>query len=149
MIKARVTAKSPVRTWANARGEGKLFSVDLIDESGEIRATAFKEQCDKFYDMIEVTWRNIVIILASYIHMSLIYSPECSLQVNQVYLISRCVLKTANKKFTNLKNDYEMSFTSDTQVIPCHEDTSDIPTLTFSFIPISTLAGLENNAIVG
>lgn len=64
MIKARVTTKSPVRTWANARGEGKLFSIDLIDESGEIRATAFKEQCDKFYDMIEVTWRNI---LASYL----------------------------------------------------------------------------------
>jgi replication factor A1 len=58
VIKARVTAKSPVRTWANARGEGKLFSLDLIDESGEIRATAFKEQCDKFYDMIEVMWRN-------------------------------------------------------------------------------------------
>lgn len=56
MIKARVTSKSPVRTWANARGEGKLFSIDLVDESGEIRATAFKEQCDKFYDMIEVTW---------------------------------------------------------------------------------------------
>jgi len=55
VIKARVTSKTPVRTWANARGEGKLFSMDLIDESGEIRATAFKEQCDKYYDMIEVT----------------------------------------------------------------------------------------------
>jgi ssDNA-binding replication factor A large subunit len=55
VIKARVTSKSPVRTWTNARGEGKLFSMDLIDESGEIRATAFKEQCEKFYDMIEVT----------------------------------------------------------------------------------------------
>lgn len=53
-IKARVTAKSPIRTWANARGEGKLFSIDLVDESGEIRATAFKDQCDKYYDMIEV-----------------------------------------------------------------------------------------------
>jgi len=55
VIKARVTSKTPVRTWSNARGEGKLFSMDLIDESGEIRATAFKEQCDKFFDMIEVT----------------------------------------------------------------------------------------------
>lgn len=121
VIKARVTTKSPVRTWANARGEGKLFSMDLIDESGEIRATAFKEQCDKFYDMIEV---------------------------NKVYLISRCVLKTANKKFTNIKNDYEMTFTNDTQVIPCNEDTTDIPTLTFDFTSISAVAGLENNAII-
>lgn len=46
--------KSAIRTWSNARGEGKLFSMDLCDESGEIRATAFKEQVDKFYDYIEV-----------------------------------------------------------------------------------------------
>lgn len=46
--------KSNIRTWSNARGEGKLFSMDLCDESGEIRATAFKNECDKFYDMIQV-----------------------------------------------------------------------------------------------
>lgn len=31
-IKARVTAKSEVRTWTNAKGAGKLFSVDLVDQ---------------------------------------------------------------------------------------------------------------------
>lgn len=54
VIKARVTNKSAIRTWSNSRGEGKLFSMDLIDESSEIRCTAFREQCDRFYDMIEV-----------------------------------------------------------------------------------------------
>ena len=54
IIKARVTSKSPIRSWSNPRGEGKLFSMDLVDESGEIRATAFREQCDKYYEMIEV-----------------------------------------------------------------------------------------------
>lgn len=54
MIKVRVTNKSPIKTWSNSRGEGKLFSMDLIDESGEIRCTAFRDMCDKFYDMIEV-----------------------------------------------------------------------------------------------
>ncbi len=28
--------------------------MNLLDESGEIRATAFKDECDKYYDMIEV-----------------------------------------------------------------------------------------------
>lgn len=28
--------------------------MDLMDESGEIRATAFNQECDKFYHMIEV-----------------------------------------------------------------------------------------------
>lgn len=54
VIRVRVTSKSPIRTWSNSRGEGKLFSMDLIDESGEIRCTAFRDLCDKFYDMIEV-----------------------------------------------------------------------------------------------
>lgn len=66
-----------------------------------------------------------------------------------MYLISRCVLKTANKNFTNLKHDYEMTFTNDTQVIPSHEDASDIPTLKFDFVSISMLANLETNALVG
>ena len=54
-IKARVTSKTDIRHWSNARGEGKLFSMDLIDESAEIRCTGFKEQCDKFYDLLEVS----------------------------------------------------------------------------------------------
>ncbi|PSN38056.1 Replication protein A 70 kDa DNA-binding subunit [Blattella germanica] len=121
VIKARVTSKTPIRTWSNARGEGKLFSMDLVDESGEIRATAFKDQCDKFYDMIEE---------------------------NKVYLVSKCAVKTANKKFCNLKNDYEISFTNETQVIPCNEDIDNIPSVTFNFIPIDKLADLEINSLI-
>ena len=75
-IKVRVTKKMDIRTWSNARGEGKLFCVHLIDESGEIKATAFNEQCDKFYDMLEE---------------------------NKVYYISQAQLKTANKQYSSLK----------------------------------------------
>lgn len=120
IIKARVTSKSPIRSWSNARGEGKLFSMDLVDESGEIRATAFRDQCDKYYDMIEV---------------------------NKVYYISKCQLKTANKQFSNLNNDYEMTFTHDTQVVPCADD-SEIPQITYNFVPLSVLQNSDANAIV-
>lgn len=113
VIKARVMNKSAIRTWSNARGEGKLFSMDLCDESGEIRATAFKNECDKFYDMI---------------------------QVDKVYYISRCTLKTANKQFTSLKNDYEMSFTNDTVVVECQEDSGSVPTIKYDFVPINEIA---------
>lgn len=54
-IKARVTNKQPVRTYTNARGEGKLFSVTFTDESGEIRATGFNSAVDKFADLLEVS----------------------------------------------------------------------------------------------
>lgn len=32
-IRARITNKSGIRTWSNSRGDGKLFSMDLVDES--------------------------------------------------------------------------------------------------------------------
>ena len=33
-LHVRVTNKSAIKTWTNAKGEGKLFSMDLLDESG-------------------------------------------------------------------------------------------------------------------
>ena len=45
-----MTSKTDIKTWEKASGSGKLFSMDLMDDSGEIRITAFKEQCDAFYD---------------------------------------------------------------------------------------------------
>ncbi|EGI59093.1 PREDICTED: replication protein A 70 kDa DNA-binding subunit [Acromyrmex echinatior] len=121
VIKVRVTNKSPIKTWSNSRGEGKLFSMDLIDESGEIRCTAFRDQCEKFYDMIET---------------------------GNVYYISRCTLKAANKQFCTLKNDYEMTMTGDTEIIPCHENSDDIPTLQFDFCPISQIESKEKNDLL-
>jgi hypothetical protein len=53
-IRGRVTQKSAIRTWSNSRGEGKLFNIVLVDESGEIRATAFTQEVEKFYNLIEV-----------------------------------------------------------------------------------------------
>ena len=121
VIKARVVSKSNIRTWSNSRGEGKLFSMDLVDESGEIRCTAFKDQCDKFYDMIEI---------------------------GKVYYISRATMKTANKQFNNLKNDYEMTLTGDSEIIPCHDSGDDIPTLQFNFIPICDVEKKEKNDLM-
>jgi len=120
-IKARVTSKSDIRTWNNAKGSGKLFSLDLMDESGEIRATAFKEQCDMYYDMI---------------------------QVGKVYLISNCQVKAANKQFSKLRNDYELTFKDNVIVQPCDEDTSDVPTIIYNFMSIADLASQQKDAIV-
>ncbi|CAH2096286.1 unnamed protein product [Euphydryas editha] len=121
VIKARVMNKSAIRTWSNAKGEGKLFSMDLCDDSGEIRATAFRNECEKFYDMI---------------------------QVDKVYYISRCQLKTANKQFSTLKNDYEMTFNSDTVVSECMDDASSLPSVKYDFIPISDIANKSPDTII-
>lgn len=49
-----MSVKGTVRTYHNARGEGKVFSFDLVDSAGgEIKVTAFTDACDKFYDLIQ------------------------------------------------------------------------------------------------
>ncbi|KAI8885412.1 hypothetical protein K501DRAFT_332007 [Backusella circina FSU 941] len=44
-LRARVSLKTPIRTWTNARSTGRLFSVNFVDETGEIGATGFNDQC--------------------------------------------------------------------------------------------------------
>ena len=96
VIKARVVKKGDMRTWRNSRGEGRLFSIDLIDRDGTlIQATAFNEQADKFHAMLE---------------------PE------QVYTFMNGSIKLANKKFTSIKNDYCLSFDYSTVVEKCPDD---------------------------
>lgn len=59
-IKARVTSKSALKTWSNAKGEGTLFSIDLVDRDGtEIRGTFFKDACTKFYGVLDEGQVNI------------------------------------------------------------------------------------------
>ncbi|KAK1157530.1 replication protein A 70 kDa DNA-binding subunit-like [Acipenser oxyrinchus oxyrinchus] len=119
-IRARITNKSQIRTWSNSRGEGKLFSMEIVDESGEIRVTGFNEQVDKYYAVIEV---------------------------NKVYYISKGTLKIANKQYTNVKNDYEMTLNNDTSIVPC-DDAGDVPMLQFEFVPIEELENKEKDSVV-
>ena len=43
-----------MRSWNNARGEGKMFSIDLLDEEGsEVKGTFFKADADKWFDQLQ------------------------------------------------------------------------------------------------
>ncbi|KAJ3589574.1 hypothetical protein NHX12_010419 [Muraenolepis orangiensis] len=120
-IKARVTNKSEIRTWSNSRGDGKLFSMEVIDGSGEIKITAFNSEVDKFFPLVEK---------------------------DKVYCISKATIKLANKKFSTLKNDYEMTLHSSTTLVPC-EDTEGVPTMHCDFVPIAELENREKDDIIG
>ncbi|EFA12891.1 replication protein A 70 kDa DNA-binding subunit [Tribolium castaneum] len=121
VIKARVTNKSDMRTWSNSRGEGKLFSFDLMDDSGEIRCTAFRDMADKYFNY---------------------------LQVDKVYYISKCQLKAANKQFNTLKNEYEMTIGNETIIEECLTDDGHVPQVKYNFVPISALAEKEVGNLV-
>lgn len=50
----RITQKSAMRKWSNSRGEGTLFSIDLLDEEGsEIKGTFFKAEAERWYDELQ------------------------------------------------------------------------------------------------
>ncbi|KAG5292741.1 replication factor [Histoplasma ohiense] len=115
-IKARCTNKSAIKTWHNKNGEGKLFSVNLLDDSGEIRATAFKDQCDSLYGVFEE---------------GCVY-----------YISSPCRVQMAKKAFNNLNNEYELTFEKDT-VVEKAEEQNDVPQIRFNFTNIANLQSVE------
>lgn len=121
-IKARVTAKGDIRRYNNARGDGKVFSFDLLDsDGGEIRATCFNAVVDRFYDAIEV---------------------------GKVYMISKGFLKPAQKNYNHLKNEWEIFLEATSTVEVCPDEDGSIPRQQFSFRPISEIEISENNAIL-
>ncbi|KAG0598564.1 hypothetical protein M758_12G084200 [Ceratodon purpureus] len=121
-IKARITSKSDVRRFHNAKGEGKVCSFDMLDaDGGEIRATCFNNVVDQFYDRVEV---------------------------GKVYLISKGSLKAAQKNYNHLKNDWEIFLENQTTIEPCYDEDASIPQQVFDFKPISEVEALENNALI-
>jgi len=120
-IKARVTSKSAIRRWSNARGEGHLFNVDLLDgQGGEIRATFFKDACDRF---------------------------EPLLQEGRVYTFSGGRLKLAKKEYTSIKNDYEITFDRNADIRPS-DDEGGIKRIKYNFTKIGDIEKVAPGATI-
>jgi replication factor A1 len=118
VIKARVTSKSDIRTWSNAKGEGSLFSIELLDASGmDVRATLFKEAVDKFYNMLEP---------------------------GKVYTFTGGRLKVANMQYNTCKSNFEITFDQNSE-IHLDNDTGDICQQIYEFCKIADLEAVEAN----
>lgn len=117
-IKARVSFKSDVKTWSNQRGSGSLFNVHFLDETGEIRATAFNDACTKFSEL---------------------------LQEGKVYRVSKARLKQANHKFSTLKHSYEIQLENDTQIEECIGDDQqgNVPQVKYDLVKLDALKTKE------
>ena len=59
-IIAKVTQKSGINLWKKNNREGTWFSFQLVDESGEIRASAYNADVDKYHEMLEVNQKYFV-----------------------------------------------------------------------------------------
>ena len=139
-IKARVTNKSDIRHWSNARGEGKLFSCTFMDETGEIRATGFNDAVDSFYSLLEE---------------------------GKVYFVSKAKIGIAKKQFSNVNNEYEITIENQTEInivssihLVRHgvqaefrntrqcNDTENVPQVKFNLVPLSDLESVEPNSMI-
>ena len=84
-----MSQKSPIKEWQNAKGGGQLFSVNLLDQTGEIKATAFGDQVTHLYHVLEE---------------------------GKVYYISKARVTMARKQFSNLNNEYELGLEPNTEI---------------------------------
>ena len=120
-IKARVTKKDDIRTWQNAKGEGQLFSAELLDSSNmDMKCTFFREAVDKFYPMLEE---------------------------DKVYTFSGGRLKAANLQYNTCKSSFECTFDQNAE-IHLVEDTGDIIQQNYEFVNISELESIEAGKFV-
>jgi len=72
----------------------------------------------------------------------------CFLFFLKVFYISKGSLKTANKQYSSVKNDYEMYLNSDTAIELC-TDKCDLPTIQYNFINIGDLENVDKDTMVG
>ena len=103
-----------------------MLNVDLVDETvrklcvcvcddccpccsqGEIRAVAFNEVADKMLTQLEFGQVSTLTASSSHTHTHT--------HTLQIYFVSRGRLKPANKRFSSVKNDYELSLSEETSV---------------------------------
>ncbi|CAG8444238.1 3605_t:CDS:1 [Ambispora leptoticha] len=109
-LKAKVIKKSEIKTYTNQRGEGKIFSFNIMDDSGEIKVVCFNDACEKFYNLIEE---------------------------DHVYMISNAKVTTSRFKTSAICSDYEIHLEKTTSVILCQE--SWIPNIKYNFIKLNRL----------
>ncbi|KAI9446599.1 replication factor-a protein [Lactarius indigo] len=117
-VDVRVVQKSDVITYSNQRGDGRLFNVTLMDDSAEIKATAWNAMVDELYE---------------------------KLQENRAYFISRARVNLAKKRFSTVQNDYELSLDRGVEIVECQD--ADVPVIRYHFVKVAALQELQKEAI--
>ncbi|EME26268.1 Replication factor A protein 1 [Galdieria sulphuraria] len=114
IIKGRVSSRGEIRHYQNAKGEGSVFSFEIMDSTASIKVTAFRENASSLYKLIEI---------------------------GKVYRISKGVLKPADKRFNKTSFEYEMIADNNTEVVPV-EDVGEVPNVIFHFTKIANLENI-------
>lgn len=120
IIRGRVTQKGELRTYSNARGEGKLFSFEIADETGTMRVTAFREKAIEAHQRVEL---------------------------NGIYSIAGASLKPANAQFNHTGHSFEMILDQNSVITQLPEDNM-LQRVSFDFVKIRDLSDVPTGKLV-
>lgn len=108
-IKARVTMKGEVRKFANARGEGQFFKIELVDKYGScIQATFFGRGCETFCNRIFE---------------------------NRVYFFSSGAVKAANRRFD--RGEFVITFDEKSNIEEADDDHEITSGTRYACVPLA------------
>ncbi|KAF8369565.1 hypothetical protein HHK36_032409 [Tetracentron sinense] len=118
-IKVRVSRVFDVYEYSNAKGCGKLLKIILIDEKGgEIQATLFNSDVDKFSSILEE---------------------------ESAYFITNVKVVNALTKFQVVSHKYQLNFTNETSIHKIEDACSEISARKYNFKEFKSLRGLLNS----
>lgn len=139
-VKAKVISKSAVRTFNTQRGEGKVASMDIVDE--QVRpptsfpaciATAWVSGTQPCLGWLQGTsmgvtmWREFV------------DRHYAGIEEGKVYFITRGSVKPANKKYASTRNDYEMHLDGRTSIEESADQDTSSMVAKLEVVPIEAL----------
>jgi replication factor A1 len=118
-VRARVLKKDPVRTYTNARGQGKVTSITIMDSSekplNQIRLTMFGDTIDRYYEL---------------------------LQEKSIFIFQGLDVKPKNGKFNKTAHECELTLRRDAVIEAAPED-KKIAENTYNFELVSAIEGYE------
>ncbi|XP_042901073.1 replication protein A 70 kDa DNA-binding subunit-like [Parasteatoda tepidariorum] len=117
-IRACVIYKTPVSCYSKDKKSGKLFSFFLLDDSGEIKATAFDRQAEELYQF---------------------------LQINKLYYISGANVRLS--RTDSSIHDFELTISDYTKIELVSDDNLEIPELIFNFIDINQIVEAKKSFV--
>ncbi|KAG4078942.1 hypothetical protein HA402_010894 [Bradysia odoriphaga] len=119
-IRARIIIKSDKHSFTNEKGDGIMSTLDLIDDSGEIRLSAFGTCVHQLYDCVEV---------------------------DKIYYFSNVRVSCSTCKPEIIQtNQYTLTCTDTTKVLLDSRD--DLPHLSFNFEPLSAVDIKEKHDVM-
>lgn len=112
-----------------------MSTMDIIDETGEIRLTSFGPYVDQFFDLVEVTKSTI----ESFHYLSVL-NAVIFLQVGKIYYFSKFTAKLSDPIPGVIHvNRMQLRTNGSTSIVPDIANRIDLPHLSFHFEPLGNV----------